>query len=114
MGVYTDTIKEINKKGNQLNELLDSCIVIKNEIEELTNKLKEHKSEKSQVRNLLYEIRNSNNMYKSEKMLDDVSMLSKEYKVGVKEIFKYKMLLIELDDKISALLDISDTDIDFR
>lgn len=114
MGVYTETIKEINKKVNQLNELLDSCIVIKNEIEELYNKLIEQKSEKSQVRNLLYEIRNSNNLYKSEKMLDDVAMLSKEYQIGAKEIFKYKMLMIELDEKISDLLDINDIDIAFR
>lgn len=111
MGTYTKIVKDMNKKTKELNELLDKCTLIKNELEELSKNLKSEKSEKQQLKILLSEFRNTDD---KDKILDDVSKLSKEYQVGAKEVFKYKMLLFKLDDKISDLLDIDDIDIEFR
>lgn len=111
MGSYIKIVKDMNKNANELNELLDNCNLIKNELEKLTKNLKLEKSGKQQVKRLLSEFRNTDD---KDKTLDDVSKLSKEYQVGVKEVFKYKMSLFKLEDKISALLDIDDIDIEFR
>lgn len=111
MGAYTEIAKDMNKKAMELNELLDKCNLIKNELEELTKNLKLEKSEKQQAKRLLSEFRNTDD---KDKILDDVFKLSKEYQLGAKEVFKYKMSLFKLEDKISALLDIDNIDIEFR
>lgn len=111
MGAYTKIARDMNKKVMELNELLDKCNLIKNELEELTKNLKLEKSEKQQAKRLLSEFRNTDD---KDKILDDISKLSKEYQVGAKEVFKYKMSLFKLEDKISALLDIDGIDIQFR
>ena len=111
MGAYTKIAKDMNKKAWELNELLDKCNLIKNELEELTKKLKLEKSEKQQMKRLISEFRNTDD---KDKILDDISKLSKEYQVGAKEVFKYKMSLFKLENKISALLDIYDIDIQCR
>lgn len=114
MGAYTETIKEINKKGNQLSELLDICISIKNEIEELKEKLKLEKSENLIAKEMFTELINLSDIDEQSKLLDDVHRLSKEYELGKKEVFKYQILLSDLNIKIADLQEIEDENIEIQ